>query len=162
MIFAGRAPTGMSPIYQTFLSTLSRSFLLRWRVLSILFQLTALFCLLQSREEIVSWSLGGPPYTETDFQSYKRSCETGLALTFVSLLVPTAGYLSGRTTREEALSTFHASCHTISGVMLISLWVLKAHFVRVWHIFYFFSAPPLALEGVALYQLHRSGLYQWW
>jgi hypothetical protein len=151
------------PITERYPTLLSRpiDWLINWRLLSFVALCTMVVTL--SRERNVIIRVGSLPedYTQAEWKQVAESYDLSLAAWYISLFMCILGLFTGRTFHLELPALIHCICHTTSFVMLLLVWRDTAHAVRLWHIWYFFGAPPAFMELFLLVGSRLQGLYHW-
>lgn len=144
--------------YPTALSKPNVMLLIPWRLAALMLHICALITVADYRHVLIVKASLPPRYSQADYDLLQNSTNWAIAASAFCLLLVSHGFFSGRTTQCEALNLIHAACHTTAGVLLISVWNDEAHVARLWHVWYFFSLIPAAIETLATLLSMRQGM----
>eukprot|EP00756_Hemistasia_phaeocysticola_P004870 Hpha_TRINITY_DN13052_c2_g1::TRINITY_DN13052_c2_g1_i1::g.68980::m.68980 len=122
------------------------------RFAATLVHLVALMMVLDSVQGSVAASLRGwvdateTPQLAEAFDSAERSARAGLALSFVCTAFCALGAFLGISTLQHGPSLFQSVAHGIAATLLFLVHSTSENYLRIWHVFFFFTLPAAAAE----------------
>lgn len=139
----------------------NEALLVRWRLAAFILHCTALLCVADYRDALIKQGSLLEGFSDEDYSHFATSARAAVGMTVICLMVCMLGVANARTLRVTGVNLLHAICHTTGGVLLLMVWYYTAHVHRIWHVFYFFSLIPAAVELISVVLSYSRGYDMW-
>jgi hypothetical protein len=138
----------------------NETLLVPWKLLALGVHATGLITVTHYRDTLLSFVL--PDGVSAEDRSLERSSmNVSLALTYICVFVSAFAMLSARTITVGPVNLISAVGHSVSGILLMLIWINDAHVVRIWHTFFVFTMVPALLEFAVTMFIRMKGTYMW-
>jgi hypothetical protein len=126
------------------------------RLTGVAFHLAAFITVALDKHRMIQEALPRD-YSPSEYDEVRHYCNAALALMFLCWFAASWGIKTAVTIRNPAMNLVHAACHITAGILLMCVWNYSGHYVRIWHIQYFFGYIPTALELAYMYCAFQRG-----
>mmetsp|Transcript_34738 Transcript_34738/g.107278 ORF Transcript_34738/g.107278 Transcript_34738/m.107278 type:complete len:162 (-) Transcript_34738:115-600(-) len=153
-------PTMWAPSWPASAFRLNETLLVPWKMLALAVHATALFTVTDYRDQLVDLAVFENA-SESDRRLERDSMNFALALTYIAVIVSTFALVSARTISFGSVNFLSAVGHSVSGILLLLVWLNDAHWARIWHVFFVFTMVPGIVELAAVLRVWIDGTYMW-
>jgi hypothetical protein len=138
----------------------NETLLVPWKMLGLAVHITALLTVTRYRDTLLSLVVPDDA-ADSDKRIETNSFNFALALTYIAVIVSAFALVTARTIRFGSINFLSALGHSVSGMLLMAVWLNDAHWARIWHVFFVFTMVPGLVELIAVLKVWFDGTYMW-